>query len=145
MDPFRNMGDWKKNLDHFFGDRFWNEFEGIMKPTIPQMNIYQKENELFCIVNIPGLNDLDNVHVYVDHATLELKGVINIDHVGGHIVTEEILQGSFERKMDLPFPVRDDKINATYGHGLLVIHLHRLVTNKKNKNRLEIRNLEDEE
>lgn len=93
MDPFKNMGDWKRNVDNFFGDNFWNEFEGVVKPPIPQVNIYQNENELLCLVNIPGLKDFKKTDVYVDYAILELKGIIEIDHPGGQVVKEEILQG----------------------------------------------------
>ncbi|WP_337970520.1 Hsp20/alpha crystallin family protein, partial [Virgibacillus salexigens] len=97
LDPFQQMSDWKKNMDHFFGDSFWNEFGGIIKPNIPQINLYQTDNELFCVVNIPGLTDLDKLNVYVDYATLELKGSIDIDNARGFVVQEEILQGVFER------------------------------------------------
>ncbi|API94171.1 hypothetical protein J32TS6_32400 [Virgibacillus pantothenticus] len=143
MDPFQQMADWKKNMDHFFGDSFWNEFEGLIKPTIPQINIYQTDHELFCIVNIPGLHDLDKLDIYVDYATLELRGSIDIDHSHGTVVKEEILYGVFERKITLPFPVRADKIKATYKHGLVYIQLHRLISETSRKNRIHVHVLED--
>lgn len=105
MDPFKQMGDWKKNLDHFFGESFWGEFEGIIKPAIPQINLYQSDHELLCIVNMPGLDDLYQIDIYVDYATLELKGTIDLNQFGKAAVKEEILQGVFERKISLPFPV----------------------------------------
>ncbi|WP_234447121.1 MULTISPECIES: Hsp20/alpha crystallin family protein [Virgibacillus] len=137
------MSDWKKNMDHFFGDSFWNEFEGIIKPNIPQINLYQTDNELFCVVNIPGLTDLDKLNVYVDYATLELKGSIDIDNARGFVVQEEILQGVFERSISLPFPVRSDKIKATYKNGLVYIQLHRLISDTSRKNRINVHVLED--
>ncbi|MDL4842009.1 Hsp20/alpha crystallin family protein [Aquibacillus rhizosphaerae] len=143
MDPFRNMGDWKKNMDNFFGDTFWNEFEDVLKPPVPQINLYKFENELICYVNLPGVKDLEKVDVFVDYATLELKGMIDINHSGGEVIKDEIIQGVFERKVELPYPVRKDKINATYQHGLLVLQLHRLVKEGTKKSRLEIKNLED--
>lgn len=143
MNPFQQMGDWKKNLDYFFGDSFWNEFEGLIKPTIPQINLYQTDHELFCIVNIPGLDDLDKLDIYVDYSTLELKGTINMDNSHGVVVKEEILHGVFERKIPLPFPVRADKINATYKNGLVYIQLHRLISESNRKNRVNVRVLEE--
>ncbi|MFD1038897.1 Hsp20/alpha crystallin family protein [Virgibacillus byunsanensis] len=144
MDPFKQMGDWKKNMDHFMGDNFWNEFEGIIKPTIPQLNIYQSDHELFCIVNVPGLDDINKLDIYVDYATLELKGVIDISHIGGTVIKEEILQGAFERSITLPFPVRADKIKATYRNGLVFIQLHRLISETSKRNKVNVRMLEDD-
>ena len=144
MDPFKQMGDWKKNLDNFFGDSFWSEFEGIIKPTIPQINLYQSDHELLCIVNMPGLDDLYQIDIYVDYAVLELKGTIDLHHSGGTIVKEEILQGVFERSISLPFPVRADKIKATYKNGLVFIQLHRLISETSRKNKVNVRLLEDE-
>nr|WP_246187612.1 Hsp20/alpha crystallin family protein [Ornithinibacillus caprae] len=131
-------------MDQFFGEKFWDQFEGIIKPNIPQVNIYQTDHEILCIVNVPGLEDLDKIDIYVDYATLELRGVIDIGHGGGIVVKEEILQGAFERTISLPFPVRSDKIKATYRHGLVFIQLHKLISESSRKNRVNVRLLEDE-
>ncbi|MCG3419770.1 Hsp20/alpha crystallin family protein [Oceanobacillus jordanicus] len=144
MDPFKQMGDWKKNMDQFFGDNFWDEFEGIIKPNIPQINLYQTEHELFCVLNIPGLHDLEKIDIYADMATLELRGVIDLEFGGGQVIKEEILQGAFERQISLPFPVRSDKITATYRNGLVYIRLHRLISETSNKRRVNVKLLEDE-
>ncbi|MBP1948241.1 Hsp20/alpha crystallin family protein [Virgibacillus litoralis] len=142
MDPFKQMSDWRKNMDHFFGDQFWNEFEGVIKPTIPQINIYQYDHELICIVNIPGLIDLNKVDIFVDYARLELKGAIDISYTGGTVVKEEILQGVFEREITLPFPVRKDKISATYKDGLVFIQLHRLISDESGRNKVNVQIVE---
>ncbi|WP_173917440.1 Hsp20/alpha crystallin family protein [Halobacillus sp. Marseille-Q1614] len=141
MNPFE---DWKQNLDRFFGQDFWGDFEGLMAPSIPHMNIYQYDNELLCMVNIPGMNHPKNVDVLVNHATLTIKGTININHRGGHQIKSEIATGAFERSIDLPFPVRSDKIEATYKHGLLIIQLHRFISESTNPKPIKIRHLEDE-
>jgi HSP20 family protein len=142
MDPFKTMQEWKSNMDHFFGEQFWNEFEGIIKPPIPQVNLYQSDNELTCIVSLPGMKNVKNVDVLIDYATLELRGIIQIDAGRKQLIQEEIIQGTFERKLDLPFPVRSDKINATYQNGLLFINLYRLITKESNKNKVPIRIME---
>ncbi|MCP8617845.1 Hsp20/alpha crystallin family protein [Salirhabdus salicampi] len=142
MDPFQNMQDWKKNMDRFFGESFWNEFDHVLKPPIPQVNVYQYDNEVCCIFNIPGIEDVKNINVYVDYATLEVRGEIPI-HQSGQLVQEEIVQGSFDRKIDLPFPVRSDKIDATYKNGLLIMNLYRLITKQSNKHRVPIKILKN--
>ncbi len=131
-------------MDHFFGENFWNEFEGIMKPNIPQINMYQTDNEILCIVNMPGLKNLNQIDIYVNYTTLELRGNINLEHAHGTVIKEEILQGVFDRKIDLPFPVRADKMDATYKNGLVFIQLHRLISETSNLNKVDIKLLEDE-
>lgn len=143
MDPFQSMQDWRKNMDRFFGEDFWGEFEGVLKPPIPHVNVYKSDNEIFCYVNVPGLDDIDDIEVYVDYAVLEIKGVIDLSPRHRQLVHEEILQGSFERKIDLPYPVRGDKIQASYKNGLLIIHLHRLIQQESKKNHVKIRKIEE--
>ncbi|UOR10211.1 Hsp20/alpha crystallin family protein [Halobacillus amylolyticus] len=138
------FNDWKKNIDQFFGKDFFGDFEGFMKPSIPQINLYQYDNELLCMVNVPGMSHPKNVDVVVDHATLILTGRIEINHRGGHQLKSEIATGTFERSIDLPFAVRSDKIDATYKHGLLIIQLHRFISDATNQKPIRIRHLEDE-
>ncbi|MEN1969559.1 Hsp20/alpha crystallin family protein [Lentibacillus sp. N15] len=144
MDPFKQMSDWKRNMDSFFGENFWNEFDGIIKPTIPQINMYQTENEITCLVSIPGLTDINKVDIYVNYTELELNGVIDIPHSDGTVLQEEILQGVFERTIRLPFPVRSDKIRANYKNGIVLIQLYRLYSDSNSKYRVPVKLLEDE-
>ncbi|SEH88409.1 HSP20 family protein [Halobacillus karajensis] len=138
------FNDWKNNLERFFGQDFWGDFEGIMKPAIPAINLYQYDNELLCFVNIPGMNHPKNVDVLVDHSTLTLTGKIEINHRGGHQIKSEIADGAFERSIELPFPVRHDKVEATYKHGLLIVQMHRYISDSTRQRPITIRHLEDE-
>ena len=159
------FNDWKNNLDRVFGDDFWRGFEGMMnnssapskngndlfggfesmmKPAIPAVNMYQYDNELLCFVNIPGMNHPKNVEVLVDQTTLTLQGKIDINNRGGHQIKSEIPDGTFERSLSLPFAVRHDKIEATYKHGLLVIQLHRQISDASTRKAVRIRHLQDE-
>lgn len=144
MKPFEHMQDWKQNMDHFFGDKFWNEFDDVLKPPIPHINMYQTEKEIICYVSLPGIKDSKKIDIFVNQTVLELNGSITIEHHRGQIIKEEILHGTFNRKIDLPYPVREDKIDATYQYGLLVIRLHRLMQEKSKKQRLEIKQLDEE-
>ncbi|ALX49063.1 Hsp20/alpha crystallin family protein [Lentibacillus amyloliquefaciens] len=126
MASFKKMSDWRNHVDHFFSGHFWNEVENIIKPTIPQINIYQYDHELICVACIPGLTDPNQIAIFCNHTLLEIKGVIDIGFKGGKVIKEEIVQGVFERRIALPFPVKQDKINVSYQNGLVVIRLFRL-------------------
>ncbi|MDY0406624.1 Hsp20/alpha crystallin family protein [Virgibacillus sp. 179-BFC.A HS] len=131
-------------MDQFFGDNFWKQFDGLIKTSIPLINMYQTDNEIFIIINVPGMDNIDNMNVYVDYATLELKGEINLGLGKDTAIINEITEGSFERKIHLPYPVRSDKIKATYKNGLVYIKLHRLISETGRKNRVNVHLLEDD-
>ncbi len=56
----------KDQFQGFFGEGFWKNFDGILQNQITQYNLYQGENELLCIINIPGINNMEDVHVFVN-------------------------------------------------------------------------------
>ncbi|WP_058306189.1 Hsp20/alpha crystallin family protein [Gracilibacillus massiliensis] len=143
MDPFQHMHEWKNNLDQFFGGNFWDDFEHIIKPPIPAVNIYELDNELVVYVNLPGIKDRKQVKVFVDSNILELKGSLFPVQTSGKLIKQEILQGDFSRQIDLPFPVRQDRINASLKQGMMTIHLHRLIQDQKKKNAIEIDEFEE--
>ncbi|QFT87431.1 Hsp20/alpha crystallin family protein [Bacillus sp. THAF10] len=122
---FKNMGDWRKQWDQFFGDEFWKGFEPYFENMQTQTNIYKSENEILCVMCLPGLVNPDQVQLYVRPQQLEVKGQINLNIHGYELIDEGIAQGEFERSFELPYPVRDDKVDATYENGILYIHLHR--------------------
>ncbi|WP_458414944.1 Hsp20/alpha crystallin family protein [Schinkia sp. CFF1] len=144
MDPFKNWQDWRKNLDSFLGDGFLSNFEGILQYNyFPQVNVYKTDNELLILANIPGLNDINNVDVYIDYQSLELKGDINLRYKGYRLVQDELFNGHFERKIDLPFPVKEDRVDAVYQNGLLIIHLHRLIPDDLYRQKISVKKLEE--
>ncbi|WP_345242586.1 Hsp20/alpha crystallin family protein [Pontibacillus salipaludis] len=143
MDPFQNMNNWRQNMDRFFGEDFWGEFEGILKPTIPQINMYKSDNELLLLVNVPGLENLDDLDIFVDYSILEIKGIISLQTSQKQCIQEEILQGAFERKVELPYPVRGDRMQATYRNGIVVIQLHRMIQEEGKRNKIKIKSLDE--
>ncbi|WP_017754532.1 Hsp20/alpha crystallin family protein [Calidifontibacillus oryziterrae] len=144
MDPFKNWQDWQKSLDTFFGDEFLSNFEGFFKyKHFPLVNLYQTENEILLLASIPGLDDINNVDVYVDYQSIELKGNVNLRYKGFRLVQDELFNGFFERKIDLPFAVKEDRIDAAYHNGILIIHLYRLIPDNQKKQRISIKKIDE--
>lgn len=123
MNSFNHMHEWRKNIDQFFGESFWNEFDSILKPNIPQVNIFKKEYEILCVINIPGISQIKQINCEIDGYHMHIKGEIKIPASGYELIQEEIIQGSFNRTIELPYKVREDKVDARYEHGLVFIHL----------------------
>ncbi|MFC4401705.1 Hsp20/alpha crystallin family protein [Gracilibacillus xinjiangensis] len=137
MDPFQQMQDWKNNLDQFFGGDFWNDFEHIIKPPIPAINLYELENEIIIYVNLPGIKESKHVKIYLDENILELKGELYPFEQRGKQLNQEILQGEFSRKIELPCAVRKDKVSAVLKHGVMKIQLFKISNRKKNMKQVD--------
>jgi len=149
---------WKEKLPNFLGEDFFSGFENFetndMDNPAPstsgtnnnnyssvKVNICESDNELLCIFRIPGLN-LEEVEVDVYDMTLEIVGTVSIDHKGFRPLQLELYQGPVKRQIKLPYPCRHDKINATYKHGYLYVHLHKLYRTKDTKQKLDIQDLD---
>ncbi|RPF50690.1 Hsp20/alpha crystallin family protein [Aquisalibacillus elongatus] len=125
MDSFKHMHEWRQNIDRFFGESFWNEFDSILKPNIPQINIYRKDYEILCVINIPGIQQIKQIRCEIDGYHLRLQGEIELPAKGYELIQEEIIQGSFNRAIELPYRCREDKVHARYEHGLVFVKLYK--------------------
>ncbi|WP_188207174.1 Hsp20/alpha crystallin family protein [Alkalibacillus aidingensis] len=138
MNPFTHMHDWKENMDRFFGQSFWDEFEGVLKPNIPQVNIFRKEYDILCVINIPGISNIKQIDLQVKDYSLVIKGNINLGVKGYETIQEEIAQGSFDRVIELPCKVRKDKVSARYEHGLVWVKLYKDVQHDEQGHAIDI-------
>ncbi|WP_026672044.1 Hsp20/alpha crystallin family protein [Alkalihalobacterium bogoriense] len=137
--------NWKKSLPHFLGEDFFSSFENMdiesSTNTNVNMDIYESGHELLCIFTLPGLK-LEDVDIYVYEKTLEIRGTMHIDYNGYRLLHQEIYQGPVKRTVELPYPVRDDKVEAFFKRGQLFIHLHRLIRPEQLKNKIKVRDLD---
>lgn len=143
INQFKGMNDWMKQMDQFFGKDFLGGFEPMLRASQTQVNLYKTENELLVVISLPGLENVDEVDVYANHQKLEIKGRINLKFKGFELIEENIFQGHFERTVDLPYPVRDDRVDASYHNGLLIIHLHRLIQSEASRKKIAVRKIEE--
>lgn len=144
MYQFDKFNKWQQNFHKFLDDDFWIDFKDIMFDKGPKVNIYESGNEVICLIFLPGLKDVNSVNLFTYKQVLEISGKLQFHIPHFRLIQEELLQGDFKRSIELPFPVRDDKIEATYHHGILTVHLHRLLSNPEHRNRISIKNLEEQ-
>ncbi|WP_171038062.1 Hsp20/alpha crystallin family protein [Aquibacillus sediminis] len=151
---------WNEKLPNFLGEDFFASFDfleeeengnnnnnnnngnKVSNGSGIKVNICESENELLCIFRVPGLN-LEDVEIDVYDKTLELVGTVGIDHKGFSPIHMELYQGPVMRKVQLPYPARHDKIDASYHHGYLYILLHRLIRSKETRQKLDVHDLEE--
>ena len=109
--PYRSLFD----LDRLFDD----EFIPLMRPS---MDIYEKGSNVVAELHIPGI-DPAKIDVSVKEGILHVSGASaeKKEEKEKGYWRKEIRTGSFERMVRLPVPVREDKTEATYENGILII------------------------
>ncbi|MBM6616231.1 Hsp20/alpha crystallin family protein [Bacillus suaedaesalsae] len=135
----KDFSKMKDQFKGFFGDEFWGNFDHLLQNQYTQHNLYQSENELLCVINIPGITNIESLDVFVHQNKIEVEGKINLTYKGFKLLHEGIKNGPFKREIDLPFNVRSDKVFAHYEHGLLIIHLHRQIPDDHKKSKVSVK------
>jgi len=118
--------DWKESVGGFLGKDFWNEFQEFFTKDWPSVNLYQNDTHLLCLIALPGIQSVDDVHVYINHTQLTIRGHIHHHYNGFEPVQEEIHKGRFERVVKLPCPVHNEPAEAIFKKGLLTLVLKRI-------------------
>ncbi|MDF2608459.1 MAG: heat-shock protein Hsp20 [Bacillales bacterium] len=124
--PFQDPTAWRKQMDMFFGESFWKKFEPHFQPGSTQVNIYENEQEVLCVLALPGLLKVDNIDVNVEDNHIVLHGEIIVKYDNFNIKEEGIYQGSFDRSIVLPTAVDAKGIKREYENGLLKLTFKRL-------------------
>lgn len=132
---------WSKPMQRFFEDDFLGNFNSFFNGMIqqPRANLYESENELICAIFLPGIKKVEDIHLTIDERTIEVSGTSNLEYNGFRLNQEEIYQGEFKRVMELPYPVRQDKSEASYQRGILTVHLYRLIPDNKSTHGVTVR------
>ncbi|SDH49828.1 Hsp20/alpha crystallin family protein [Alteribacillus bidgolensis] len=128
--------EWEKAFKKFFQDEFWNDFNHFFAENAlqPQVNLYESKDQILCIILWPLLKTMEDVDIKVYNRALEVSGRIKFEYKGFRLIQQEIFQGDVKRKIELPYPVRQDNMESSYDRGLLKIRLDYLSNQKHKKN-----------
>ncbi|HET6873007.1 MAG TPA: Hsp20/alpha crystallin family protein [Sporolactobacillaceae bacterium] len=118
--------DWKESVSGFLGKDFWNDFQDFFSKDWPLVDIYQNDTQLLCLIALPGIHNIDDVHIFINHSQMTIKGHIRQHVAGFEPVQEEIHKGRFERVIKLPCPVHNEPETAIFKKGILAIALTRI-------------------
>jgi HSP20 family protein len=93
------------------------------------IDCYASSDHAVVLASLPGIHP-DDVSVSVEDDTLTITGSVTGERKQqdehGEAVTwymAEIQRGSYERRIRLPFPIEESKVEAQFSHGLLRIKL----------------------
>lgn len=144
----REMMEWMKPFQKTFDQDFFRSFHHLFDQNNQQndvlkVNLYEGHNEMLCVVFLPGIEDVENISLKVNLNTIEISGRFDFYFENFTQTQKEFNNGEFKREIQLPYIVREDKVDATYRNGLLIIHLYKQLSKKQNENRIMIKHIED--
>lgn len=135
-DPFGEITNLREQMNRLwdvlrptFGFRWGTPLE----PAMPRMDIYQTENEVVAVVEIPGLASKDDVEVTVTEDSLTLRGELKRGYAqqSEDMYHTERYYGSFSRTVSLPTEVKPEEATASYHNGLLEIRMPKTEAGKR--------------
>lgn len=91
-----------------------------------KMNVSETEKELRITAELPGVNEQD-VEVTLEGDVLTIRGEKKLEQARGgeneHFHFVERAYGTFQRSVQLPYPVKADDVRAEFHNGVLTLSL----------------------
>jgi len=131
-----DQDEWADGPEEFRSDieRFFTHFAQWKRPQVifgkawkPHCDVYESDESYHVVVELAGVPE-DSVEVLLQGRTLVVRGERPSPPSSGchRVHMMEIDFGQFERALELPLPVDQDRTTATYRHGFLLIELPKL-------------------
>ncbi len=128
-DPFLALQDEMNRLfDTFFSDPFsvrpFRELAGFQGSFMPRLDVSENDKEVLVSVEIPGMDEND-IQVTFNDGVLAIYGEKRAEkeEKDRRYHRVERSYGSFRREVEIPSPVEEDKITATFKKGVLSVTL----------------------
>ena len=100
---------------------------------VPRADIYETENEIDVIVDLPGVSK-DSVEISLEKNILKINGYVPQETPEGYsLAFAEYHIGDYERSFRLSNQIDQDKINATLNDGVLKLRLPKAEAAKSRK------------
>jgi HSP20 family protein len=142
-DPYGEISNIREQMNKLwdvlrpgFGGR-WTSAVDILTPRV---DVFQTEDEVTAVAEIPGLETKDDVEVTVTENTLTLRGEIkrtyNREEEG--LFHNERFYGAFNRTLTLPSEVKPEEAAASYKNGVLEVRMPRTEAGRRRSVRVPI-------
>ncbi|AZR73248.1 heat-shock protein Hsp20 [Anoxybacter fermentans] len=121
-EPFRQLEQWRRDLDRFFTD-FPNPFGRDF--NLPRIDVYETDNEVVVECEIPGIEKKEDINIDVDENIVTISGTINRYNEirEDQMHRRERFTGRFQRSVALPTRVSVEGTTATYKNGILEVRM----------------------
>ncbi len=112
----------RSGIDQVFADAFFRNWPASGQGVFPQVDLYDTENALVALVNLPGVKSED-VEVTTNNDTLTISGETKVETMEGEVLWQERSGGKFYRSFKLPVPIKADSVSAGFKAGVLRIEM----------------------
>ena len=121
-DPIKDLISIQERVNKIFEDTFEDKNTSNRGEWTPPVDIYETQDELVIIAEIPGMNEED-VDLQISDNVLSLKGVkkLPVDKEKDNFHRLERPYGKFNRSFALPNTLDINSIKASLKDGLLKI------------------------
>jgi HSP20 family protein len=146
--PITVMRKFSEELDRLFedfGGRGWltpmlDKAQLPEGPWSPQVEIFERDNELVLRADLPGLTKDDvNVEIANDGITIEGERRHEHEEKGEGYFRSERSYGKFYRRIPMPEGAKAEDANASFSNGVLEIAVPLAKQEERKRRRLEIR------
>jgi HSP20 family protein len=123
-DPFASLFAFQRALENRLSSDWLGSTTASMG-TYPAVNVFQQDDDLVAIIELPGVNKAD-LNIQAKENTIRIAGQKTIqypENVSLH--RRERLSGVFDRTLVVPMQIDPDRIKAEYNDGLLAIFIPR--------------------
>jgi HSP20 family protein len=116
--PFQELAEFERRVDRMLGRTNKQNSYGY-----PPIDLVDNGETFLIVAFLPGI-DLEQLSLSVLERTVTLTGSREPAVIeGGKPIYRERLYGQFQKRIDLPHPVREDEVNAEYTDGILRVTL----------------------
>ncbi|MBX3232125.1 MAG: Hsp20/alpha crystallin family protein [Labilithrix sp.] len=129
MSPFTTVRRMMEDMDRIFGGwggglSSWDEREDMARAWHPQVEVFQRGEDLVVRADLPGLESKD-VDVELDDDGITIKGERRAEHeeTKEGIFHSERSYGSFRRRIPLPSGIVASDCDALFQNGVLEVTL----------------------
>lgn len=140
-DVFRPFEEIQKEMDRLFNDAFrgLNREQSEASILSPEVDIYEKDNNVIIEMDIPGI-DKDQLEIKVEDDILSIRGEKKLEREdkSKDYHRYERCCGAFQRVFRLPEYVNSEEIRARYEDGVLKIELPKKEEVKKEAVKVKI-------
>lgn len=139
-DPFGDLSTLKNQMNRFFEHTFKRGLLAGDEPFGPRIDLFQTENEVIAMAELPGIQSKEDVEVTLTPDSLNLRGEFKHIHDINeqNIYHSERFYGSFNRTIPLPSEIKPEQSAASYKNGLLEIRMPKTERGRKNTHKIPI-------
>lgn len=129
---WREMDQLRHEMSHLFETAAGQHKHA--SASFPAINIWADENSQFISAEIPGVKAEDiNINATADTLTISGNRVRDEVSENARYHRRERGYGVFTRKIQLPFMIDTDSVNAQFNNGILIVELQRAESDKPKK------------